>query len=76
MSQTPLSSYSGAPELVWSETGPVTQPEPLDCTLIQSAVYILQGSDAVLLLSQEETRGLADPSGGVQESQDLWKGSL
>ena len=76
MSQTPLSSYSGALELVWSETSSVTQLEPFGCTVIQCTVYILRGSDSVPLLSQGETCGLAEPRGGVQEEPGLVEGEF
>ena len=45
---------------MWSEPGSVAKSEPLGCTVLECAVYILRRS----LLSQEEESGESVTGGG------------
>ena len=47
---------------MWSELGSVIYTEPPGCTAVSRVVYILWGSDSVLLLSQGELVDLLDSS--------------
>ena len=69
---------------MWSELGSVIYTEPPGCTAVSRVVYILWGSDSVLLLSQGELVDLADSSpsqkrvvtcGGEHQDQDIVQGS-